>query len=150
MRLAPLVREHTGLGNWIQVWWPPDQINRDITWKELFAITSAVNTWGHQWPQKKILVYCDNQTVVGIWKKGTTKCPKLMTLVHMLYFCVAQYNIHVLITHVAGTDNSIADVLSHFQVCHFRQLAPRPATNLDTTHTWSIQLLRDPSVTTNL
>ena len=37
-------------GNWIQAWWPPDQINRDIAWKELFVIASAVNTWGHQWP----------------------------------------------------------------------------------------------------
>ena len=37
-------------GNWIQARWPPDQININIAWKELFAIASAVNTWGHQWP----------------------------------------------------------------------------------------------------
>ena len=30
--------------NWIQAQWPPDQINRDIAWKELFAIASVVNT----------------------------------------------------------------------------------------------------------
>ena len=34
-----------------------------------------------------------------------------MTLVRMLYFCAAQHNIPVLVTHVAGTDNSIADAL---------------------------------------
>ena len=45
-------------------------------------------------------------------KKGTTKCPEVMALVRMLYFCAAQNNIHVLVTHVAGTDNSIADALS--------------------------------------
>ena len=37
-------------GHWIQAHWLPDQIGRDIAWKELFAITSAVDTWGHHWP----------------------------------------------------------------------------------------------------
>lgn len=35
-------------GNWIQARWSPDQIDRNITWKELFAIASAINTQGHQ------------------------------------------------------------------------------------------------------
>ena len=60
------------------------------------------------------MVHCDNSAVVDIWKKGTTKCPEVMALVRMLYFCAAQHNIHVLVTHVAGTDNSIADSLSRF------------------------------------
>ena len=88
--------------HWIQAHWSPDQVNKDIVWKELFAIDSAVNTWGNQWPRKKIMVRCDNSAVVvDIWKKGTTKCPEVMALVRMLYFCAAQHNIHVLVTHVA-------------------------------------------------
>jgi len=59
-------------GRWIQAHWLPDQIGKDIAWKELFAIASAVNTWGHHWPKKKFLVHCINQVVVDIWKKGTT------------------------------------------------------------------------------
>ena len=69
------------------------------------------------------MVHCDNSAVVDIWKKGTTNCPEVMALVRMLYFCAAQHNIHVLVTHVAGTDNSIVDALSRFQVHRFRQLA---------------------------
>ena len=34
-------------GCWIQADWSPDKIGRDIAWKELFTIASAVNTWGH-------------------------------------------------------------------------------------------------------
>ena len=63
-------------GHWIQAHWLPDQIGKDIAWKELFAIASAVNTWGHHWPRKKLLVHCDNQAVVDIWKKGTTDNPQ--------------------------------------------------------------------------
>ena len=40
-------------GHWIQSHWSRDQVNGDIVWKELFAIASAVNTWGHHWPRKR-------------------------------------------------------------------------------------------------
>ena len=136
-------------GHWIQAHWSPDQVNKDIVWKELFAIASAVNTWGNQWPRKKVMVHCDNSAVVDIWKKGTTKCPEVMALVCMLYFCAAQHNIHVLVTHVAGTDNSIADSLSRFQVQCFHKLAPEAAASLDIISAWPIQLLRASSTTTN-
>jgi len=46
-----------------------------------------------------------------------------MALVRMLYFCAARYNIHVLITHIAGTNNVTADALSCSQIWHFRHLA---------------------------
>lgn len=81
---------------------------------------------------KKVMVHCNNQAVVDIWEKGTINCPEVMALVCMLYFCAAQYNICVLVTHVAGTDNSITDVLSHFQAHRFWQLSPKAAINPDT------------------
>ena len=136
-------------GHWIQAHWSPDQVNKDIVWKELFTIASAVNTLGNQWPRKKVMVHCDNSTVLDIWKKGTTKCPEVMALVCMLYFCAAQHNIHVLVTHVAGTDNSIADALSRFQVQRFHKLAPEAAASPDIISAWPIQLLRASSATTN-
>ena len=54
-----------------------------------------------------------------IWKAGTTKSADTMALVHMLYFCVARYNINVIIIHFAGVNNIIADAISGFQVTHF-------------------------------
>ena len=95
------------------------------------------------------MVHCDNSAVVDIWKKGTTKCPEVMALVCMLYFCAAQHNIDVLVTHVAGTDNSIADSLSRFQVQCFHKLAPEAAASLDIISAWPIQLLRASSTTIN-
>ena len=83
-------------GNWIQAHWLPDQIGKDIVWKELFAIASEVNIWGNHWPRKKLLVHCDNQVVIDIWNQGTTYHPQIMALVHMFYFCAARHNIHVI------------------------------------------------------
>ena len=47
-----------------------------------------------------------------------------MTLVRMLYFCAARYIMHVMITHITGTNNCIADAISRFQMDRFRSLAP--------------------------
>ena len=58
------------------------------------------------------MVHCDNSAVVNIWKKSITKCLEMMALGACFIFCVAQHNIHVLVTHVAGTYNLIADALS--------------------------------------
>ena len=95
------------------------------------------------------MVHCDNSAVVNIWKKGITKCAEVMALVCVLHFCAAQHSIHVLVTHVAGTDNSIADALSRFQVHCVHQFAPEAAASPHTIGTWPIQLLRASSFITN-
>ena len=79
-------------GRWLQAEWSPEQAKHDITWKELYAVVCAVNTWGHNWARKKILFHCDNNTVVSIWNKGSTRCREIMTLVHRLHFCAARYS----------------------------------------------------------
>ena len=115
---------------------------QDITWKELYAVVCAVNTWGHNWARKKILFHCDNNTVVSIWNKGSTRCREIMTLVCMLHFCAAHYNMHVMITHITGTDNCIADAISCFQMDRFRSLTPYGNPHAD----WTILALPTPSL----
>ena len=85
---------------WLQSHWSPAQSVKPILWKELFAIVNAVNTWGHQWAEQKILFHCDNEAVVEIFAKGSTHDPETMALVRLLYFCAACYDINVVITHL--------------------------------------------------
>ena len=111
-------------GRWLQGQWSSSDTSQDIAWKELFAIVQAVNSWGHMWKRKKLLFHCDNHSIVDIWRKGSTRSPAIMALVRMLYFIAARYNFNVMITHIPGTCNLIADALSRFQNRHFHQLAP--------------------------
>ena len=57
-----------------------------------------------------------------------------MALVHFLYFFAAHYDINVVITHISGIDNCIADSLSRFQQHRFRELAPEAHPLLDPVH----------------
>ena len=134
--------------HWLQSEWSPEQSAQDIVWKELYAIVSAMNTWGHLWSKRKILFHCDNNIVVDIWQKGLlTHCKEIMALIRLLYVCAARHNIHIMITHIAGINNNIADAISRFQMEHFRTLAP--AVNLQPDPICALPTLTSANCETN-
>lgn len=111
-------------GHWICDRWSRSQVKHHIQWKELFAVLVAATAWGSQWGGKRLLVHCDNHAVVDIWHTGTSKQAALMCLVRSLFFVAAQNNFTLLLQHIQGTNNCVADALSRFQLCRFRSLAP--------------------------
>jgi len=118
-------------GRWLQSHWTECQSTMPIVWKELYAIVCAVHSWGHLWTKQKILFHCDNAAVVDIWRKGSTRDPETMALVRMLYLRAAHHNINIIITHISGVNNCIADSLSCFQVNRFQALAQTAHQNPD-------------------
>ena len=50
------------------------------TWKELLAIVMSVHTWSIYWTKQQIAFRCDNQAVMDIWEKGTTRDSYIMAL----------------------------------------------------------------------
>ena len=120
------MRPYRGLleGNWLTSPWHNQHIDHNIEWKELYAIVVAAMTWGHAWRSKRLTVHCDNHAVVDIWHSHISRNSLLMKLVHQLFFIAASNNFHIIIQHIPGTDNSIADALSHLQMERFRSLAP--------------------------
>ena len=126
-------------GQWISDHWTTVQGEMSIAWKEHYAITIAVNTWGTLWQRRKILIHCDNQTVVSVWEKGSCKSPKIVALIRMLYFCAAHNNFNVCIQHISSIKNNIADALSRFQHHRFRNLAPNANLQPDIIPAWPQQ-----------
>ena len=111
-------------GHWLYGLWDKKQLPQDIQWKELFAVLLAATAWGAQWSRKRILIHCDNHAVVDVWRSGTTKHKALMRLIRSLFFTAAKHNFTVLLKHIPGVDNSIADSLSRSQLHRFHLLAP--------------------------
>ena len=55
-----------------------------INWKGLYATVVACHIWGSRWSQKRLLFYCDNQSVVEISNSKRSKGPEIMSLVRNL------------------------------------------------------------------
>lgn len=111
-------------GAWFSQPWPPHLASKPIEWKELYAIVIACEVWGGHWSGRCILFHCDNHAIVQVWESGLSHSSDLMYLVRALFFVAAHNNFNVLICHIRGIDNCIADSLSRLQLTRFRSLAP--------------------------
>ena len=67
----------------------------------------------------------------------------------MLYFCAARFNIHVMLTHIAGTTNVIADAISRSQIGRFKQLALIAVDLPDSIPAWPTLFWTDCSFSTS-
>ena len=74
-----------------------------ITFKDLFAITAAVNTWAASLDSRNILFHCDNLSIVHILSSSSKKCTYIITLLWFLFYICAHHNIVAI--HIGGFDN---------------------------------------------
>lgn len=114
-------------GHWVQYHWPCSWANIDI----LFDITCLVLSpvflafmiWGSEVKNKKIMLRIDNQELVSIVNKRTSKSKRVMVLIRKLVFLAMYNNVQFKAVHIEGEHNEIADALSRFQDSRFLKLA---------------------------
>ena len=104
--------------------WTPEESTRTIEWKELFAVLLACITWGPELSDRRVLLYCDNEAVCHVWRTGVSKSSTVMDLVRAGLLWAAQQNTVLLIRHISGHNNVLADALSRMQLTQFRSLHP--------------------------
>ena len=115
-------------GQWFQSRWPGEiGTTKSITWLEFFPIVIAIVLWGHTLSGKRIILRSDNEAVVVIVNKQTSKCPHVMKLMRFMVLQCLKHNILFCAKHIPGKRNDIADALSRFQMERFRELAPKAA-----------------------
>ena len=110
--------------SWFSCSWPPRNTLPHINARELWAVVAAVFTWGHTLKNKQIIIYTDNLAIVHVWKSGSCQDKSLMHLVRSLFLYSARNNINILMEHMPGHHNYLADCLSRLQVEKFHQLCP--------------------------
>lgn len=78
-------------------------LSRQITFKDLFAITATVNTWAASLACRDIPFHCDNLSILHILSSGTRKCTHIITLPRFLFYICAHHNIVAI--DIDGFDN---------------------------------------------
>ena len=73
---------------------------------------------------KCIVFFSDNQAVVEIINKQTSKDRSVMALLRHFVLCTLKYNFLFYAKHIAGCVNRESDALSRLQEEKFRALAP--------------------------
>jgi len=111
-------------GKWFQGKWPKSCVKYSIAWMEFFPIVVAVVLWGNTLRGKRVVLRTDNQSVVDIINKQTSRCPSIMKLVRFFVLQCMKCNLAFCARHIPGKNNKVADALSRFQMERFREEAP--------------------------
>ena len=131
----PVVDVHTdasgrkGIGGICQSEWFSSRVprryhNRDIQFKEVFAILHAILCWGSAWANHHLTFYCDNQAVVAWLTSGTCRSPHSMPIVQMISMMAACLQFSYSCIWIPTEDNTLADAASRFQFTKLFRLAP--------------------------
>lgn len=123
-------------GHWSYWSWPlgwESSIFKEMSFLELVPILLAMYLWGEKYfANKKIIMYIDNNALVSIVNRQTSKSKRVMVLLRKLVLLLLRNDIMFKAQHILGKKNNIADSLSRKQFHHFRQLAQWADSNPET------------------
>ena len=100
---------------WVQLPWSPEWAIINIMAKEMVPIVVSCAVWGPLLQHKSVEFHCDNLGLVAAINKGSSKDETVMHLIRCLWFFTAVFDIRITATHIAGTANDAADMLSRNQ-----------------------------------
>ena len=111
--------------SWSFAQWNPDFItdkDPSIAYLELYALVVTVTNWLDRFQNKRIVLFCDNQSLVHMVNNMTSSCKNCMVLVRMLVLKCLTENCRVFACYVKSEDNKAADYLSRLKFNEFFEL----------------------------
>ena len=116
--------------------WPEGWIaeaDPSIEFLELFALTAGVLTWIHRFKNRRIWLFCDNESVVHMVNKSSSSCGKCMKLIRLIVLEGMKMNVRINVKHVRSEENTLSDALSRNQMKRFWKNAPHTMLRKPTT-----------------
>ena len=120
--------------DWVMQMWDTNFINKykpSIEYLELYAVTAAVLLWINQFRNKRIILFCDNESVVNMINYTTTSCKNCMVLIRIIVLKGLVENVRIFARHVQGVKNDLADSLSRDKLELFFNLCDKKGRNMN-------------------
>lgn len=114
---------------WFHGTWNDKWAGQNITLLEFYPIVLAIEIWGHYFANRSILFLCDNEALVKVINKQTSKEPKIMFLMRRMVLYALKLNICIKAKHLPGRENILADALSRSQIQVFKKFLPTADVN---------------------
>ena len=112
---------------WFFAKWEPGFIRTckpSIQYLELFGVIAAILTWGDQIQNMRMVLFCDNESVVEMVNNQCCSCWNCMYLLRLLTLNNLVNNRRVFTRHLRSEENYLSDALSRLQLERFWRLAP--------------------------
>ena len=118
-----------------------EKYNLSIAYLELYALTVGALSWLHKFKNRKVTVFCDNQSVVHMVNNTSSSCGQCMILIRLLVIECLRQNTKLKVKYVTSKNNKFADLLSRLKYAEFRRQAKLDGVILDSKPTPIPQIL---------
>ena len=98
--------------------------NRDIQFKEIYAVLQAILRWGHCWKHRHVLFHIDNQVDVHALENDTNRSLHVMSILRLIVMLAAQLEFSYSSSWLSSSENVLADCASRFMYARLFELAP--------------------------
>ena len=102
-----------------------DEKDPSIEYLELYVVLVGVMLWLHKYKNMRVVLYCNNESVVYMVNKQTSKCKKCMVLIRLLALQCMVHNTRVYARYVKTKLNGRADALSRGRLDTFFTLSKK-------------------------
>ena len=112
--------------SWISGTWDHELMLHEpsIEYLELFALVLGLLTWEERLSNCRIIIFCDNISVVHMVNSMSSSCANCMILIRLMILNGLRCNRQVTMQYIDTKLNFLADALSRNQMDHFRCLGP--------------------------
>ena len=87
-----------------------------IEYLDLYAVAIDILLWIRHFANRRVVIFCDNISVVWMINKATSSCKHCLTLVRVITLeCLVQ-NVQVYAKDVKSKENDLADSLSQGKI----------------------------------
>ena len=90
-----------------------------IEYLELYAMTASILLWIHKVQNRRVCLYCDNESVVNMLKNSSSSCKNCMVLIRIITLKSLENNVQIIAKHLRSKLNFYADALSRNQMKRF-------------------------------
>jgi len=91
----------------------------DINPWECFAILVAVSLFAHCWRGGRVVFFCDNSATVSWLSSGAPRAQGPRAIVRALFALCVESHVRLVVQHIPGEQNVLADALSRRQWARF-------------------------------
>ena len=109
---------------WMFGQWPQGEFmketNPSIEYLELYTVLATVLNWIHRFKNSRVVLFCDNQSVVSMINNSTSSCKNCLALIRILILHSLTVNVRVFAQHLTSKANKNADLLSRLKIAEFR------------------------------
>ena len=112
--------------NWFIIEWDCNFIkkcNPSINYLELYALTVGILSWIKEYNNSRVIIFCDNQSVIHMVNKQSTKSKNCMVLIRMIVMHCLVHNVKIKVEYIESKSNTYADLLSRLKYKEFWRTA---------------------------